>query len=164
MNSERNLDPSASFRYKRKAKKRPWNTLITWSKFSQMEVIFFRINYEIRGRHYWKQQICSCKLKRSVGMTKSKTNQSKNISGGSHKVSSYRQSHVHIWYGRNYIALAVWYGLDWLNWIKFLHQDGESWWQNSDLQLTRSRKKKQKNEIGVEKHGFKPRSRRKQDL
>ena len=118
MNSERNLDPSASFRYKRKAKKRPWNTLITWSKFAQMEGIFFRINYEIRGRYYWKQQICSYKLKRFVGMTNSKTNQSKNISGGSHKISSYRQSHVNIWYGRNYIALAVWYGLDWLNWIK----------------------------------------------
>ena len=119
MNSERNLDPSASFRYKRKAKKRPWNTLITWSKFTLMEGKIFRINYEISGRHYWKQQICSYKLKRFVGMTKSKTNQNKNISGESHKISSYRQSHVNIWYGHNYIALAVWHGLDWLNWIKY---------------------------------------------
>ena len=30
------------------------------------------------------------------------------------------------------------------------------------LQLTRSRRKKQKNEIGIEKHGFKPGSRRQQ--
>ena len=68
-----NLDPSASFRYKRRAKKRLWNTLDTWSKFAQIEGIFSRINYEIRGRHYWKQQICIYKLKRFVGMTKDKT-------------------------------------------------------------------------------------------
>ena len=47
-----NLVPSASFRYKSKAKKRPWNSSNTWSKFAQIEGIFLRINYEIRGRQY----------------------------------------------------------------------------------------------------------------
>ena len=50
-----NLDPSTSFRYKRKAKSRPWNTLNTLLKFDQIEGIFFRINYGMHGRRYWKQ-------------------------------------------------------------------------------------------------------------
>ena len=37
-----NLVPSASFRYKRKTKKRPWNTSNTWLKFAQIEGIFFQ--------------------------------------------------------------------------------------------------------------------------
>ena len=37
-----NLVPSASFRYKRKAKKRPWNTSNTRLKFAQIEGIFFQ--------------------------------------------------------------------------------------------------------------------------
>ena len=37
-----NLVPSASFRYKRKAKKRLWNTSNTWLKFAQIEGIFFQ--------------------------------------------------------------------------------------------------------------------------
>ena len=49
-----NLDPSAFFRYKRKAKKSLWNTSDMWLKFAQIEDIFFRINYGIRGRQYWK--------------------------------------------------------------------------------------------------------------
>ena len=36
-----NLVSSASFRCKRKVKKRPWNTSNTWLKFAQIEVIFF---------------------------------------------------------------------------------------------------------------------------
>ena len=46
----------ASFRYKRKAKKRP----CTWLKFVQIESIFFRINCGICGRRYWKylQSFC----------------------------------------------------------------------------------------------------------
>ena len=68
-----NPDPSASFHYKGKAKNRPWNTLNMWSEFAEIEGIFFRINYEIRGRHCWKQQISSYKFKRSVSMTKDKT-------------------------------------------------------------------------------------------
>ena len=39
-----NLDPRASFRGKKKAKRRPWNTSNTWLKFTQIEGIFFRIN------------------------------------------------------------------------------------------------------------------------
>ena len=54
------LVPSASFGYKRKAKKRPWNTWNMWFKFFQIEGIFFRINYGIRGRWYWKCQIDCC--------------------------------------------------------------------------------------------------------
>ena len=51
-----NLVPSASFRYKKKAEKRLWNTSNTWLKFAQIEGIFFRINYRIYGRQYWKHQ------------------------------------------------------------------------------------------------------------
>ena len=63
-----NLVTSTSFCYKRKAKKRPWNTSNTWLKFAQIEDIFFRINYEIRGRRYWKYQYpYSSKLRCFVG-------------------------------------------------------------------------------------------------
>ena len=41
---------------KRKAKKRPCNTSNRWSKFAQIESIFLRINYGIRGRRYWEHQ------------------------------------------------------------------------------------------------------------
>ena len=44
-----NLVPRTSFRYNRKAKKRPWNTSNTRFEFAQIEGIFFRINYGIRG-------------------------------------------------------------------------------------------------------------------
>ena len=37
----RNLVPGPSFRYKRKAKKRPWNTSNTQLKFAEIEDIFF---------------------------------------------------------------------------------------------------------------------------
>ena len=37
-----NIVPSASFRYKKKTKKRPWNTSNTWLKFAQVEGIFFQ--------------------------------------------------------------------------------------------------------------------------
>ena len=43
------LFPSASFRYKRKAKKRPWNNSNTRLKFAQIEGIFLRINQKILG-------------------------------------------------------------------------------------------------------------------
>ena len=52
--SESSLVPSLSFRYKRSAKKRHWNTSNTWLEFAQIESIFFRINYGIRGWWYWK--------------------------------------------------------------------------------------------------------------
>ena len=39
-----NLVPGASFRCKRKAKKKPWNISDTWSKFAKIEEMFFRIN------------------------------------------------------------------------------------------------------------------------
>ena len=50
------LVPSVSFRYKRKAKKRLWNTSNTRSKFAQIEGMFLRISYGIRGWRYWKYQ------------------------------------------------------------------------------------------------------------
>ena len=34
----------------------PWNTSNTWLKFSQIEGIFLKTNYGIRGRRYWKHQ------------------------------------------------------------------------------------------------------------
>ena len=52
---------------------RPWSTLNTWSKFVQKEGIFFRIDYEIRGRRYQKQQIYSYNFKGLVCMTTDKT-------------------------------------------------------------------------------------------
>ena len=68
--------PSASFRYKRKAKKRAWNTSNRWLKFIQTEGIFFRINYKIRGWWYWKYQpfysykfghlLCKAKYKNNI--------------------------------------------------------------------------------------------------
>ena len=39
-----NLFPSASFPYKRKAKKRPWNNSNTWLNIAEIEDIFLRIN------------------------------------------------------------------------------------------------------------------------
>ena len=47
-----NLDPSASFSYNRKMKKRLRNTSNTGLKFVQIEGKFFRINYGIRGQRY----------------------------------------------------------------------------------------------------------------
>ena len=54
LNLHLNLVPSASFCYNRKAEKKPWNTSNRWIKFGQIEEIFFRINYGIRGQRYWK--------------------------------------------------------------------------------------------------------------
>ena len=51
-----NVVPSAPFHYKKKAEKRAWNTSNTWLKFAQIEGIFFRINFGIRGRRCWKYQ------------------------------------------------------------------------------------------------------------
>ena len=51
-----NLALSRSFCYKREANKRTWNTSSTWSKFAQIQGIFLRRNYGIRGRRYWKHQ------------------------------------------------------------------------------------------------------------
>ena len=39
-----NLVPSKSFRSRSKAKKKPWNTSNTWSKFAQIEGKFLKIN------------------------------------------------------------------------------------------------------------------------
>ena len=47
-----NLVPSASFCYKSKVKKRPWNTSNTLSKFPQIEGTFLRVNYKIRRPRY----------------------------------------------------------------------------------------------------------------
>ena len=40
----------ASFHYKRKVKERLWDTSNTWLKFAQLEGIFFKTNYQIRGQ------------------------------------------------------------------------------------------------------------------
>ena len=64
-----NLVPSASFCYKRKAKKRPWNTSNTWSKFVQIEGIFFRINTSVcshcsRQLYPWVCIHCESKMEK----------------------------------------------------------------------------------------------------
>ena len=45
------------FAIKKRRKKRPWNTSNMWLKFAQIEGIFFRINYRIRGPFHWKHQL-----------------------------------------------------------------------------------------------------------
>ena len=65
-----NLIPSASFRYKRKAKKRLWNTSQTRIKLPQIEGKFFRIIYGIHERRFWEHQ--KLKFKCLIRMVKDK--------------------------------------------------------------------------------------------
>ena len=46
--------PVYLFTIKRRRKKKPWNPWNMRLKFVQIEGIFFRIKYGIRGRQYWK--------------------------------------------------------------------------------------------------------------
>ena len=55
------LEKNAGKKFRRKAQKRPWNTSNKRSKLAQIEGIFLKINYRIRGRRYWKHQCLTAK-------------------------------------------------------------------------------------------------------
>ena len=149
-----NLISSAYFRYKRKAKKRSWNTSNTWSKFAQIERIFLRTNCKIRGQRYWRNQrlqVCIflylvCRVGPGI-KTKSKN--------ASRKLTEVGICLVYFVLTKTYSMVYVLALIVNQKWKNKIYKFGKVDDRIQILQLARYRNKRQKEtEIWIEKDGF----------